>query len=59
MLPPGPAGRTELLRQAGFSDKNVEADYEWWTDRHTELGLAIRAVKGGSQVEVLHNTGND
>jgi hypothetical protein len=49
----------EHLRQTGFSERSVESDYEWWTDRHTELGLSIRGASGGSHVEILHNTGSD
>lgn len=48
-----------FLRQTGFSEGVADADYEWWTDHHTELGLSIRSANSGSQVEVLHNMGND
>jgi len=50
---------TEYLRQTGFSEKPADDDYEWWTDHHAELGLLIRAARGGSKVEIVHNTGND
>ena len=49
----------EYLRGTGFSEKSPDSDYEWWTDRQTELGLSIRGAGGGSHVEILHNTGSD
>ena len=48
-----------FLRQAGFSERSSDSDYEWWSDQRTEVGLSIRVASAGSRIEVLHNTGND
>jgi hypothetical protein len=53
------AALAQFLRQAGFTEGVADADYEWWTDQHTKLGLSIRSAQSGSQVEVLHDMGND
>ena len=59
--PPGQVrtALAEYLHRTGFSEQPADDDYEWWTDHHTELGLSIRATQRGSQIEILHNTGND
>ena len=49
----------EFLRHSGFFERSADIDYEWWTDRHTEVGLSIRDATGGSHIEILHNTGSD
>lgn len=53
------AALAAFLRQAGFSERSSDSDYEWWTDHRTEVGLSIRGASAGSRIEVLHNTGND
>jgi hypothetical protein len=53
------AAMADFLRQKGFTEGVADADYEWWTDQRTRLGLAIRNVQKGSLLEVLHDTGND
>ena len=49
----------DFLRRSGFSATSTDADREWWGDRKTQIGLSVRGVARGSQIEVLHDTGND
>jgi len=46
------------LTSRGFSLARREAEHDWWTDRHSEMGLAIRATgERTCEVEVIENTG--
>lgn len=46
-----------FLAGQGFALARRETDFDWWSDKRTEMGISVRAMAGrGCQVEVIHVT---
>jgi hypothetical protein len=50
------AALEKFLTSKGFALARRETDFDWWSDKETEMGISVRAAGAGCLVEVMHVT---
>ena len=50
------AALEKFLTSKGFALARRETDFDWWSDKRTEMGISVRPAGAGCLVEVMHVT---